>query len=157
MPQAENRGRFQPGRPGGPGRLRRAPDRSRADLSQLIMTAAVETGFIRPTLAMPASPGRRPCNHALQPSLGHTSPCTQLRPWSRLPPARVVPQDRREGGLRRSLLTRQHDHRILVPLQALAKLVRSLSPLRLQTHPITAAIAAVLGSPKSRARISSTL
>lgn len=46
MPQAnENSGRFQPGRPGGPGRPRRGPDRSRADLSQLILTAAVQTGF----------------------------------------------------------------------------------------------------------------
>jgi hypothetical protein len=48
MPQAqENTGHFQQGHRGGPGRPRREPDRSKADLSQLIMTAAVQTGFIR--------------------------------------------------------------------------------------------------------------
>jgi hypothetical protein len=48
MPQVnENGGRFQQGHRGGPGRPRRGPDRARADLSQLIMDAATETGFIR--------------------------------------------------------------------------------------------------------------
>jgi hypothetical protein len=48
MPRTdEHRGRFQKGWRGGPGRPKGVPDRSRADLSQLIMDAATETGFIK--------------------------------------------------------------------------------------------------------------
>jgi hypothetical protein len=46
MPQEyENGGRFQPGWRGGPGRPKGSAARPRADLSQLIMDAATETGF----------------------------------------------------------------------------------------------------------------
>jgi hypothetical protein len=49
MPRHEDStgGRFQPGWRGGPGRPRHAQNRPRADLSQLIMDAATETGFIK--------------------------------------------------------------------------------------------------------------
>jgi hypothetical protein len=45
--EASTGGRFQPGWRGGPGRPKRTSDRARADLSQLIMDAATETGFIK--------------------------------------------------------------------------------------------------------------
>jgi hypothetical protein len=47
MPRPENSGRFQPGWSGGPGRPKGSLGRAKADLSQLIMTAAVQTGFVR--------------------------------------------------------------------------------------------------------------
>jgi hypothetical protein len=48
MPRTdEHSGRFQPGWRGGPGRPKGSTARPRADLSQLIMDAATETGFIK--------------------------------------------------------------------------------------------------------------
>ena len=65
MPQVnENSGRFKPGWRGGPGRPKSAPSsRVRADLSQLIMTAAVQTGFIRNNkdTGMPEGTGEEGC------------------------------------------------------------------------------------------------
>jgi hypothetical protein len=48
MPQTyENSGHFRSGWRGGPGRPKASAARARADLSQLIMDAATETGFIK--------------------------------------------------------------------------------------------------------------
>jgi hypothetical protein len=64
MPRTdEHRGRFQKGWRGGPGRPKGVPDRSRADLSQLIMDAAVQTGFIRKNkdTGLPEGTGEEGC------------------------------------------------------------------------------------------------
>jgi hypothetical protein len=63
MPRPENTGRFQPGWSGGPGRPKRSSDMAKADLSQLIMTAAVQTGFVRKNkeTGLPEGTGEEGC------------------------------------------------------------------------------------------------
>jgi hypothetical protein len=60
-----NRASFKPGNAGGPGRPRGSVTRVMADLSQLIMDAATETGFVKVNkeTGMPEGTGEEGCYH----------------------------------------------------------------------------------------------
>jgi hypothetical protein len=46
-PQGQPDGKFKPGNPGGPGRPKGSKNKIGGDLRQMIMNAAVRTGFIK--------------------------------------------------------------------------------------------------------------